>query len=142
MASTLGKILDEVVTALASATPAVTAVKVYDPTVELKDLAAGRVAVCPKSFGLNRLTRATFQKESQVDVAVQKKLAEFVDQATDDAAIEAVMESAETIALFLAATVLSSGGQPSSVSVPAIYSPKDIRELRVVTSVLTVTYLQ
>jgi len=116
-----------------------TAARAYVPTYELADLAELRVTVVPRGIELSLASRVEAQRDVQVDVAVQQKLAW-----ASNAEVDALVGLTEEIAEYLRGRrrfELAGGGVALWVrteNVP-IYSPEHLAELRTFSSVLTLT---
>ena len=112
-----------------------TAVRAYQPTYELKDMAALHVTVVPKSVTATPGSRAGNFHDYAIDVGVQKKFEQEAD-------IDALMALAQEIAGFLNRRRL--GACPDVAWVRTrndpIFVPEHVGELRQFTSVITVTY--
>jgi hypothetical protein len=111
------------------------------PLHDLAELATLKVLVVPSGTDSEIETRSTSRHEITVDVAVQKHLAQ-ADAAGEKAEIRTLRNLVEAIGDFLErgrlgnpafAAWLKTQNQP-------IYSPDHLREMRVFTSVLHVTY--
>ena len=131
-------IADNLTTALnaESFSMAFTAQRAYRPAFELKDLATLRVTVVPKALELTDATRGLIQNDIQIDVGVQKKLDAV---ATESAQADALMGLVEEMADFIQSSGTFGGAQVISVANDPIYAPEHFDEVRVFTSVLTVT---
>lgn len=114
-----------------------TATMVYDPTVPLESLSTRRVVVVPSSLTVERQTRDTHRFEAVCDIAIQARLPDGGDVA---AAIEEQMGLADGIAFILPSIGAEQNVQHVTTEIPALYSPDDLRNLRVITTVLRVTY--
>ncbi len=114
-----------------------TAVRMYRPEFNLKDLADLHVTVVPRAEVVEGETRATDRFDYAIDVAVQKKLA------TNDAGeIDDLMGLAELIDDRFRHAVLATSPNAfwvkSEIRVP--YVPEHIEQHQVFTSVLTLTF--
>ena len=131
-------IADSITTALNAEgfSMAFTAQRAYRPAFELKDLATLRVTVVPKALELSGATRGLIQNDIQIDVGIQKKLDSV---ATEQTEADALMGLTEEMADLLQATGSFGGAQVVSVANDPIYAPEHLDEVRVFTSVITVT---
>lgn len=110
------------------------AVRRYRPLYELKDLETLRVTVVPHALTLERASRADHQVDYQVDIGVQKRVAD--DEASDD-----LMALVEEIADFCITLNLETPGAVcTAVENDPIYAPDHLEEMRCFTSVQTVTF--
>jgi len=137
--ATVIAIADAVVTALNAggfAQP-FTAVRLYRPQFELKDMGTLHVTVVPRGLLIQMASRGIDQHDYQVDVAVQKRLA-----TEDTAEIDSLMALVEQIADRFRHKVLETDPEAcwvKSENAP-IYAPEHLEQLRQFTSVLTLTY--
>jgi len=131
-------IADSIVTALngESFSMAFAAVRAYRPLYELKDLASLHVTVVPKALELSGATRGLIQNDVQIDIGVQQKLDSVEDEAEDT---DTLMGLVEEVADFIQSTGSFGGATVVSVANDPIYAPEHLDELRVFTSVITVT---
>ena len=113
---------------------AFTAVRAYRPEYDLREMADLRVTVVPKAVEMTTAGRGIAQSDIQIDLAVQKKLS-----SCDNSEIDTLMGLVQEIAEFVRAT----GRFGDAVWVRAenapIYSQEHLGEMRLFTSVLTVT---
>lgn len=129
-------IADAVVAALNGHTfsQTLTAARAYCPVFELQDMKDLRVTVVPKAVELTTAGRGLAQSDVQIDIGVQKKLAD-----TDDAEIDALMGLVQEIADFIRATGRFGDAAWIKTDNAPIYSQEHLGELRQFTSVLTLT---
>jgi hypothetical protein len=132
-------IADAVVTALNAggfAQP-FTAVRLYRPQFELKDMGTLHVTVVPRGVVIQTASRGIDQHDYQIDVAVQKRLA-----SEDAAEIDALMTLVEQIGDKFRRKVLET--DPPAMWVKSehapIYAPEHLEQLRQFTSVVTLTF--
>ena len=148
MSSTLIQIADAVTAAINASglLPAgVTAIRGYRPVVELEDLVALHVTVVPKGVTLTGASRSLVQHDFDVDVGVQKRLPSDVSQ--DQAELDALMALVEQLGDYFRLKRLD--GLPSFSAVPGawtksenspVFAPDHLEQMRVFTSVLTLTF--
>jgi hypothetical protein len=115
----------------------VTAERKYLPLFTLPDMKDLHVTVVPKGVTVSSLGRNRNQYDYQVDVAVQKKLA---DEGPSD--VDPLMSLVEEVADFFRLKRLA--GYPNAVwarteNAP-VYDPEHLKELRQFTSLLTFTF--
>ena len=129
-------IADAVVAALNGHTfsQVLTVARAYRPVFELQDMKDLRVTVVPKAVELTTAGRGLAQSDVQIDIGVQKKLAD-----TDDAEIDALMGLVQEIADFIRATGRFGDAAWIKTDNAPIYSQEHLGELRQFTSVLTLT---
>ncbi len=113
---------------------AFTAARAYRPVFELQDMKDLRVTVVPKAVELTTAGRGLAQSDVQIDIGVQKKLAD-----ADDAEIDALMDLVQEIADFIRATGRFGDAAWMKTDNAPIYSQEHLGELRQFTSVLTLT---
>jgi len=112
--------------------------RAYLPTFELKDLAELRVSVVPKADESSAASRKEAQHDVQIDVAVQKKLSS--GRKDEAAEIDGLMGLVQEIA-----AALWEAGRFAGVAAlvrtenSPIYAPEHLREMRLFTSLLTLT---
>ena len=116
-----------------------TAVRAYRPEYDLRELADLHVTVVPKAVEMTTAGRGLAQTDIQIDLAVQKKLS-----SCDNSEIDALMGIVQEIAEFVRSTGrfgLPLGGDAVWVRAEnaPIYSQEDLGEMRLFTSVLTLT---
>jgi len=129
-------IADAVVTALNAGPfdPALQAVRSYQPGYELEQLKELRITVVPRGMEQTGATRAMTQRDVQIDIGIQKKLAQ-TNAAEVDALLDLVQQMADhirTVRQFGPAIWVKTENTP-------IYSVEHMEQLRVFTSVLTLT---
>jgi len=135
-------ITDAVVAALNGGTfsQPFTAIRLYVPNFDLKDMKDLHVSVVPRGVELSTASRSLLQHDVQIDVAVQKKLpADTADTAGDQAAIDELMGLVQEIADFL--REIGSFGDALWVKTEnkPVYSSEHLSQLRQFTSLLTLT---
>ncbi len=113
------------------------AVRQYRPRKELKDLKVLAVTVVPKAVEVGGATRGTQQFDCEIDVAVQQKLAD-----DSDTAIDPLVQKVEQLIDYLSRRRLAALPEvvPVKVQNNPIYAVEHLDELRVFTSVITITY--
>lgn len=117
-----------------------TAQRAYRPVFDLADMTDLRVTVVPRGVELSVSGRGLAQSDVQIDIGVQKKLA-----SGDNAEIDAQMELVQEIGEFVRATgrfgLPAGAGEAVWVKTDntPIYSQEHLGELRLFTSVLTLT---
>ena len=137
--ATILTIADAVVTALNAggfAQP-FTAVRLYRPQFELKDMSVLHVTVVPRGLVIQTASRAIDQHDYQIDVAVQKRLG-----TENTAEIDSLMALVEQIADRFRHKVLETDPEAcwvKSENAP-VYAPEHLGQLRQFTSVLTFTF--
>ena len=108
----------------------------YRPVFELRELATLKVSVVPRSTGRKRASRAGDLRRLQVDVGVQRKVAND-DEVT--ALLGLVEELADCfrvgqrLASYPAAVCTELANEP-------VYAPEHLEQFRQFTSVLTLTF--
>jgi hypothetical protein len=119
----------------------------YRVEYNLKDMKDQRVTVVPKAVEMTTAGRGLAQNDIQIDLAVQKKLTACDNGACGERSrteIDALMGLVQEIAEFVRATCrfgLPLGGDAVWVRAEnaPIYSQEHLGEMRLFTSVLTVT---
>ncbi len=116
------------------------AVRQYRPRKELKDLRNLAVTVVPKAVSTSGGTRAMQQFDCEIDIAVQQRLPGVADES--DAAVDPLMLIVEELVDFLSRRRLTAlpNVVPVKVENNPIYAVEHLDELRVFTSVITLTY--
>ena len=114
-----------------------TAARAYIPEASLADLATLRVTVVPKSASVQPLTRDVDSWQYEIDVGVQQRVDTSATDGTD-ALVVLVQEFIDKmrrtrLADYPVARWVSITNDP-------IYDPKQLREQKVFTSVITVAY--
>ena len=114
-----------------------TAVRRYVPIFELSDLDSLQVSVIPRGREDTPLTRGTDQREVEIQVGVQKRVASLA--ASD---VDPLVALTEEIADHLTRQHLGDSDEYRwlRTEFTAVYSPEDLREKRVYTGVVTATY--
>jgi hypothetical protein len=137
--SIIPDIADAVVTALNGHQFSETfaAVRAYRPEYDLRELADLRVTVVPKSIEMTTAGRGLAQSDIQIDLAVQKKLS--ANSSGDNAEIDALMGLVQEIAEFIRSTGRFSDAVWGKTENSPIYAPEHLGEMRLFTSVLTLT---
>ncbi|MEX2388782.1 MAG: hypothetical protein WD534_12965 [Phycisphaeraceae bacterium] len=135
---------DAVTSELNAASPgtfdlAFTAQRLYRPRYQVEDLAELRISVVPRGVTIEGATRSVDTHEMQVDVAVQQKLP-APDSEAD--AIDALMTLVQQIGDYLRRRRLDSIQDAvwTGIENNPVYAVDHLDELRVFTSVLTLTY--
>ncbi|HEY1068491.1 MAG TPA: hypothetical protein VGE52_20375 [Pirellulales bacterium] len=109
----------------------------YTPVFELKDMKTLHVTVVPKGLAIEAFSRSQSQHDYQVDVAVQKKLAN-----AGNAEVDPLMTLVEEIADFFRARRLTT--YPNAIWTKTenapVYAAEHFEDLRQFTSVLTFTF--
>jgi len=111
-----------------------TAQREYRVEYNLKDMKDQRVTVVPKAVEMTTAGRGLAQNDIQLDLAVQKKLT-----AGDNPEIDALMGLVQEIAEFVRATGRFGDAMWVRAENTPIYSQEHMGEMRLFTSVLTVT---
>lgn len=111
-----------------------TAERAYAPLADLKDMGVLHVTVVASGIELLPLARKVAQDDVTVDVAIQQKI-----KTTDVAEIDALMAMVESIGDFIRETGTFAPGQWLGATNLPIYSQEHMREMRVFTSVISVT---
>jgi len=113
------------------------AVRAYVPALKVEELKRLHVTVVPKGFTSSTASRASSEERYQVDVAVQQRLERL--EALD---LDPLMGLVEEIADYFRRRRLSN--YPAAICVEIAneppYSVEHLEELRVFTSVLTLTF--
>ena len=117
----------------------VAAVRKILPTAKLETLTELTVTVVPKSMEITGATRAGSQYDIAVDIGIQKKLSGAEDIDPEVAILASLVDE---IADYLRQQPLASAPHAQWVATmnEPIYAPEHLAELRVFTSVLTLTY--
>jgi hypothetical protein len=114
-----------------------TATRAYVPRFDLPDMADLRVTVVPKGLAIATASRADHQHDYRVDVGVQQKFEEG-----DAAELDPLMGLVEEIADMFRGAALET--DPAAVCVAVengpIYAQEHMREKRLFTSILTLTF--
>ncbi len=135
--STILAIADAVVASLNAGAfdPPLGAVRRYQPTFELADLAALQVSVVPRSLEMTNATRATGYFDCAIDIGVQKKL-------DGNADIDGLVSLVERIADHLRQKRLVTAPEAAFVSIAnePVVALEHLDQHRAFTSILTVTY--
>ena len=112
------------------------AVRAYAPRFDLEEMDTLRVSVVARAIEIITLTRSEFQHDYQVDVAVQQKFS-----AETNLALDPLMGLVEEIDRHFEGMRLAS---PDAICVRVanapIYAPEHIKEKRMFTSVITLTW--
>ena len=114
-----------------------TAMRLYVPNFDLKDMKDLHVSVVPRGVELSTASRSLLQHDVQIDVAVQKKLP--ADTAGDMVATDGLMGLTQEIADFLRAVGRFGDAQWVKMENKPVYSSEHLEQLRQLTSVLTLT---
>jgi len=113
---------------------AFTAVRAYRPEYDLREMADLRVTVVPKAVEMTTAGRGLAQNDIQIDLAVQKKLS-----SCDNPEIDTLMGLVQEIAEFVRATGRFGDAMWVRAENIPIYSQEHLGEMRLFTSVLTLT---
>ena len=137
--SIIADIADAVLAALNghSFSQSFTAVRAYRAEYDLRDMGALRVTVVPKAVEMTTAGRGLAQSDIQIDLAVQKKLS--ANSSGDNAEIDALMGLVQEIAEFIRSTGRFSDAVWGKTENSPIYAPEHLGEMRLFTSVLTLT---
>ena len=133
------QVADAVISELngATFTPSFTAERSYLPRSELTELKALKVTVVPNGLSVTTASRGQVQQDVAIDVAVQQKLT-----GEDNSSLDPLLALAEEIAARFQGKRLISF--PAAIWVKTefktIYAPDHIDQLRVFTSVITLTF--
>lgn len=114
-----------------------TAERHYLPVYELEDIKDLRVTVVPKGVTIQSTGRNSNQHDAAIDIAVQKKL-DAIDSSTIDPLMALVDEIADSFRFkrldsYPNAIWVNTQNQP-------VYAPEHLDQLRVFTSILTLTF--
>jgi hypothetical protein len=114
-----------------------TAERAYVPRFNLEEMAELRVTVVPKGVEITGGTRAKSVHDYRIDIGVQKKL-----DSDDLAGVDALMAFVEEIADYLRFRRLEGAPEAHWLGIEngPIYVTGHLHEMRLFTSVLTVTY--
>ena len=114
-----------------------TAVRAYVPRFDLPELATLRVSVVPKGLEITGTSRGKDQHDYQLDIGVQQKF-----EQEGAAQLDPLMGLVEEIADHLRGHALNAYPEAACVAVEngPIYAQEHMREGRLFTSILTVTY--
>ncbi|GAF68123.1 unnamed protein product [marine sediment metagenome] len=113
---------------------AFTATREYAPLADLKDMGVLHVTVVPSGIELLPLARHLAQDDVTVDVAIQQKL-----KTMDVAESDVLMAMVELIGDYIRQRGTFAPGQWLGATNLPIYSQEHMREMRVFTSVISVT---
>ena len=111
-----------------------TAVRAYRPEYDLREMADLRVTVVPKAVEMTTAGRGLAQSDIQIDLAVQKKLS-----VGDNPEIDTLMGLVQEIAEFIRAMGRFGDAMWVRAENSPIYSQEHLGEMRLFTSVLTLT---
>lgn len=142
MSTIAATIRDQVkdVLAGASLSPAVTPVTLYDLAFSLAELQGGRLTIMPQTKDLSLLNRGGAKRQDvKIDVAVQYKYAQPTSSELDP-----YLALAESVPDYFLAPdkKLECGAQCTEASFPhGLFLPEHIKEFRVFTSVVTLTFV-
>ena len=116
-----------------------TAMRKVLPATDLESLSELAVTVVPKAIEMEAATRAGSQYDVSVDIGIQKKLSGAEDI---DPEVIALATLVDEIADYLRQQPLAAAPYANWVATAnePIYAPEHLAELRVFTSVLTLTY--
>ena len=124
--------------------PPFTATRLYRPRFEVEDLADLRVSIVPRGVTVQAATRSAHAYDVQVDVAVQQKLPTPDTEGQVDAFIGSRLALVQQIGDYLRRRplLLSENQQAiwTGMENRPVYAVEHLDELRVFTSVLTLTY--
>ncbi len=135
-------VADALVTSLngASWTIPFTAVREFRPDHSLEDLKTIKVTVVPKSVTILTPTRGMQERLMLIDVGIQFRLSKKTTQSAEDvevadrlALVDEIVDHIFTVRTFGEASWVNTINEP-------IFDPSHIREERVFTSVLTMTF--
>lgn len=114
-----------------------TAARHYRPLFDLEDLKTLHLSVVPKGIEITSLGRNSNQHDVSIDVAVQQKV-DPDDQAALDGLMEVVQQIIDYMRLQRLATL------PAAMLIrienAPVYAAEHLEQMRVFTSVLTLTY--
>lgn len=114
-----------------------TAARHYRPLFDLEDLKTLHLSVVPKGIDITSLGRSSNQHDVSIDVAVQQKV-DPDDQTTLDGLMEVVQQIIDYMRLQRLATL------PAAMLIrienAPVYAAEHLEQMRVFTSVLTLTY--
>jgi len=116
---------------------AFTAERAYLPCFDLQEMQSLHVTVVARSVSQSKLDRGRCQKEIEIDIAVQKRVA-----GETEAELDPLMDLVQEIGDYLSGREL--GGVPNAIWVKTVNEPifaqEHLSEMRQFTSLLTVTY--
>jgi len=112
-------------------------VRAYMPAYDLKEMDGVRVTVVPRENVMTNLDRSRISNAVGVDIAVQRKLS-----SVEPAAVDPLMDLMQQIANFVDRRKLSlmASAKWTRQEHRVLYAPEHMRDMRLFTSVLTVTY--
>ena len=114
-----------------------TATRVYVPRFDLEEMGTLRVTVVPKGVDISTASRSGHQHDYRVDVGVQRKF-----ETGDAAELDPLMDLVEEIADHFRGAVLGTDPEAACIGVEngPIYAQEHMREGRLFTSILTLTF--
>jgi len=114
-----------------------TAERAYLPRFDLPEMTSLRVTVVPRGLTISAGTRSRDQHEYRIDVGVQQKL-----EQEDSAELDPLMDLVEEIADHFRGLVLETEPEAACVGVEngPVYAQEHMREGRLFTSILTLTF--
>ena len=132
--SELVDIADGVVTHLNSGAfePEFTAVRAYQPTFDLPDLADLQVSVVPKSISIDNASRSANAFEYSIAIGIQQKISELTE-------VDVLMDLVQAVMDYLRFQQIGNGLWIRIENDPAI-AVEHLDQQRVFTSVITVVY--
>lgn len=122
--------------------PAGGAVRSRDPLYDLPELATARVTVLARSVDEQQASRDSVSVETVIDVAVQKKITGPPNSPQALAECDALENLVEAVIRYLRRRPLAAmtAATWTGTSNDPVYLPEHLREKRVFTSVISVTY--
>lgn len=114
-----------------------TAVRLYRPIVDLKDMVGLNVTVVPKDQVVTLSDRSRGQHDIRIDIGIQQKLAKATP-AGDNAEIDELMDFVDKI-IDLVRGESFGNTQWMKTEHEVVYAPEHLNEWRVFTSILTLT---
>lgn len=138
--ATIPDIADAVVTVLndASLSQSYTAVRTYRPIYDLRDITSLTITVVPKEQELILADRTQGQMDFRLDIGIQKKLGDATSTG-DNTEIDALMTLVEEIIDLIRDTRVFGVAKWLKTENSPIFAPEHLSEMRVFTSVLTLT---
>lgn len=138
--TTILQVADSVVARIngAALSREVAAERLYVPNFELTEMKTLRVSVVPSELKIGPHDRTTSRYHAKVDVAVQQKF-----EAGSNAEIDPLVSLSEEIADLFRLQRLPSlpAARCTEVEIPVLYSAESWEQMRLFTSVMTLTFM-
>jgi len=114
-----------------------TAKRAYVPRFDLKDMATLRVTVVPKGLDISTASRSGHRHDYRIDIGVQRKF-----EGEEPSELDPLMDLVEEIADHFRGAVLETDPEAACIGVEngPIYAQEHMREDRLFTSILTLTF--